>query len=140
MKKLKIYYSELSIINFNSNQLDLKLLKVVWIKKNMSISHNTSHIVQQLYNIDTVKFAAVFAGFAWSYGKPKFLLENPFSSILSGAIGASFAVFCAKLVDRLLPENLRPVLIGALSASGIYYIYRSFTRQRIELAPPRYNS
>ena len=69
--------------------------------------------------------ASSVAGFCWSYGTFKNLLEYPLSSSLNGAMGSFFACLGTGIVDTFMPPLMRPVLVLVLSASGAYYVYRS---------------
>ena len=93
----------------------------------MNFAENTNHVVELMSSADTLRFAGALAGFSWSYGTPRFLVEYPFSSVFQGAVGAAIAVFCAELVDGFLPQKFRPVLVGTLMASTVYHMYRSCT-------------
>jgi hypothetical protein len=101
----------------------------------MSFAVNKNNFIDLMTNIDTVRCAGALAGFSWSYGTPRSLVEYPLSSVFQGALGAAMTVFWAEFVDGFLPKNFRPVLIGALFASTVYHINRSRTENN---CPPRY--
>lgn len=96
----------------------------------MNITQNTNRVIEFMSNTETLRYTGALAGFAWSYGTPLFLLEYPFSSVFRGAIGAAISVFCAEFVDGFLQPKMRPVLVGTLMASTVYYTYRSCSTGR----------
>jgi hypothetical protein len=78
-------------------------------------------VLNYMASQEAIQLSAFCAGFAWSAPTNR-LVQFPFRTVFNGALGASFAGFCANIVQENIPPQFKPLFTLLLLASAVYYL------------------
>ena len=86
-------------------------------------------IHDSLASEQTIVHSAFLAGYLWSTPQIKAYITNPLHSLFCGALGGVVAVFGARFVSNLMPDELKWLISVTLLISAAHYAHKSLKNE-----------